>query len=461
MSSFLGPDSTNRNNPAGASSAPESPAERVIARFGGVRPMAHKLAIPAATVQEWKKNGAIPTARLNELRLAAQRHLIRLDEAELEALRRVAASETETVARTTAPLSPPPLASSLLTALPLPALLVTRSGNASSSSSSSPPGDAAGTGKKRSKRVVFDQQRRIIIAAALVAFVIIVALLSAPMWVPSSSLPGGVAVLEKRIESLENRVAQTLTDQAGTLATQAALLGRIDALERLIPTINQRIAAMPLNAPLAMMLAAGQLRATLVSSNPFQSELAAVRMLHFGDEAMRQAMDQVAGRASVGIASESWLIEKFTTLAPSIVRAGLSNADVTWLERVVGWVSLWMPRLGSPDTEGSGTRAIVARVEAWLAAGEFAKAVEQAGQLTDYAADVAGPWLVEARARVAADQLRTLLTRQMIALLPSSGTNAPPTGTKLKSNMKNEKESGGRALRAGEPKKDASTQNRQ
>jgi DNA-binding transcriptional MerR regulator len=63
-------------------------SERLIQRFGGIRPMANKLEVPVTTVQGWKKRGAIPATRLNDLRLAAQRHGIPLEEAELEAVSR-------------------------------------------------------------------------------------------------------------------------------------------------------------------------------------------------------------------------------------------------------------------------------------------------------------------------------------------------------------------------------------
>ncbi|MCR6630321.1 MAG: hypothetical protein NVV74_09895 [Magnetospirillum sp.] len=59
--------------------------ERIIERFGGIRPMAHKLDIPVTTVQGWKKRGAIPLARHADLRTSAAKHRIKLSEADLEA----------------------------------------------------------------------------------------------------------------------------------------------------------------------------------------------------------------------------------------------------------------------------------------------------------------------------------------------------------------------------------------
>lgn len=80
------PDAPPETNAAAAPSAAANPAvERVIERFGGIRPMAAKLDAPVTTVQGWKKRGAIPPARHDDLRAAAARHGVELDEAELTA----------------------------------------------------------------------------------------------------------------------------------------------------------------------------------------------------------------------------------------------------------------------------------------------------------------------------------------------------------------------------------------
>ncbi|XKH34492.1 carph-isopro domain-containing protein [Azospirillum doebereinerae] len=59
--------------------------DRIVERFGGIRPMANKLDTPVTTVQGWKKRGAIPLARHADLRAAAAKHRIKIDEADLDA----------------------------------------------------------------------------------------------------------------------------------------------------------------------------------------------------------------------------------------------------------------------------------------------------------------------------------------------------------------------------------------
>jgi hypothetical protein len=81
------PETDPNAQPASDSSlTPGGPAvERIIERFGGIRPMAHKLDTPVTTVQGWKKRGAIPLSRHADLRAAAAKYKITLDEADLEA----------------------------------------------------------------------------------------------------------------------------------------------------------------------------------------------------------------------------------------------------------------------------------------------------------------------------------------------------------------------------------------
>ncbi|SMH57235.1 carph-isopro domain-containing protein [Azospirillum agricola] len=70
---------------AAAPNAGSSAVDRIVERFGGIRPMAHKVDIPVTTVQGWKKRGAIPLARHADLRAAAAKHRIKLSDADLDA----------------------------------------------------------------------------------------------------------------------------------------------------------------------------------------------------------------------------------------------------------------------------------------------------------------------------------------------------------------------------------------
>ena len=78
------PDADNPTADAEAGGAASTPtqAERVIAKFGGIRPMAAKLAIAVTTVQGWKERGTIPPRRQAEILAAAQAAGVELTEAD-------------------------------------------------------------------------------------------------------------------------------------------------------------------------------------------------------------------------------------------------------------------------------------------------------------------------------------------------------------------------------------------
>ncbi len=58
-------------------------AERIIARFGGIRPMAAKLGIAVTTVQGWKERGSIPPARHAQILAAAETEGLALSDEDL------------------------------------------------------------------------------------------------------------------------------------------------------------------------------------------------------------------------------------------------------------------------------------------------------------------------------------------------------------------------------------------
>lgn len=53
-------------------------AEKIIERFGGIRPMAHKISVPVTTVQGWKKRNVIPAGRRDQILAAAQENNVDL-----------------------------------------------------------------------------------------------------------------------------------------------------------------------------------------------------------------------------------------------------------------------------------------------------------------------------------------------------------------------------------------------
>lgn len=577
-------------------------SERLIQRFGGIRPMANKLEVPVTTVQGWKKRGAIPAARLNDLRAAAARHGIVLEEADLEAVRSdertaepgrgvshhtvrgeagpepelavepepvpeaapeakaepvpepvilsgtapkiepepvptdtplpvapILAPRNEPVAPFERPtdsvtpplpavgksprgesveLSPPsetkapetkapeagtaaapeavsapsaglgPLPSSAR--IPLreapraamaPLAAATSVGSLSRRmpptapsetgllgpkptiptnkptmpAKPATPGEAAGfmttsgsgTTSGATSGPLARGAVRLSIAAAVVALLGAGIAVLGPFWLTPAptAIPAGTERWASDLESRISRVALEQVEQKsdfqkqiGGLDTELAnhrqntvkLADRITALEQELPTLQRRLAAQGLGSPtLAVLLAATQLRGALATPNAFQNELTAFRLSGFNDPELQQALDQISSRAGGGIASESWLIGRFSTVSVNILRAATLGDPVGRLaDAVLDALSDWLPPIYrlTGVSEGVGPRAIVDRTQAWMAAGDFTRAADQLGELTGLPAEVAAPWLAEARARIVADHVRELLGKHMLTL---------------------------------------------
>lgn len=61
----------------------DGPAHRIIAQFGGIRPMANKLGVAVSTVQGWRERGTIPAARHGQIVAAAAEQNIAIDRDDL------------------------------------------------------------------------------------------------------------------------------------------------------------------------------------------------------------------------------------------------------------------------------------------------------------------------------------------------------------------------------------------
>ena len=101
------PDAPDAADPgASASARPDAEeatstgARRIIARFGGIRPMAGKLGVAVSTVQGWRERGAIPPRHHQRLRAAAEAHGVEIDPQDL--------AGTAQPAQPPGPVAPPP-----------------------------------------------------------------------------------------------------------------------------------------------------------------------------------------------------------------------------------------------------------------------------------------------------------------------------------------------------------------
>jgi len=69
---------------------------KLINRFGGMRPMARKVDVPVSTIQGWKKRDYIPSERVDEIITAAKKNNVSMDEFDVETVKTNSANENIT-----------------------------------------------------------------------------------------------------------------------------------------------------------------------------------------------------------------------------------------------------------------------------------------------------------------------------------------------------------------------------
>jgi ribosomal protein S16 len=244
-----------------------------------------------------------------------------------------------------------------------------------------------------------------------------------------------VAQIRDRIQGLEGRL--------GTLDQQGQAINRLNqsvaGLEQEANRLAQEISSTATRAAKvaetvtlrqaeeskaqALVLAAGQLRATLQSSRPFTGELSAVRAVNLQDPQVTAALKAIEPYAADGIPTEAQLNQQFSDVAGEIVRAGVlaSGQSGQWWDKALSTASsLVSVRRTAGEIQGSGADAVTARAEQHIKASRLDEAVKELETLTGEPAAVAKPWIDDAKARLAANNAGALLTGQAIARLAGS-----------------------------------------
>lgn len=228
-----------------------------------------------------------------------------------------------------------------------------------------------------------------------------------------------VAQLTEQLGQVQQRV-----DAVGSEAQAAGALRQdVDALKQELAAVNQAVETRrdAATAAQALVLAAGQLRSALAAGQPFQQELQAVRAVASGDAQVTQPLEAVAGYAAKGVPTQPQLTDRFSAMTSDIVRADNQGEGNDWVEQVTGKIAtLVTVRRSGGDAVGDGASAVVARAEAALQAGNLGGAVNELAALKGPAAQVAAPWIADAKARLAANEAGQQLTNRAIGLLSQS-----------------------------------------
>jgi uroporphyrinogen-III synthase len=222
---------------------------------------------------------------------------------------------------------------------------------------------------------------------------------------PSEKMAGDSAVknLTVRLDSLEENGA-----------TMKTLLNRMDRMEESAAehteaeakTSNPDDNAAPHDAA-ALVLAVENLSQALATNDPFEAALEALKALAGDNPNINAAVVLLAKYATSGLSTLPDLKQRFADIAGKIVHASRITEKTGWLDRVSNRLSS-LATWRRIDGKGSDTPIddMVAAAESQLKAGDLKAAVTAVGGLSvnAKAAAVANPWLVAAKARLAADR---------------------------------------------------------
>jgi len=251
-----------------------------------------------------------------------------------------------------------------------------------------------------------------------------------------------IGPIRAAIQQLEERLAVIETQSASRMASDIAAskdiqqelsrLGKVDgdladrvaALERAAQ--SQDKPELRADGMLALLL--GQMREALEHARPFPAEFDAFVRLARGSD-LASAAQPLAEPARNGVASRAVLVKGLTELAGRMAVASQPAVKSDWREqtlaRLRGLVTI--RRIdgsshtgstgGSTGGSNGGSDGAVGVAEAALARGDLPGAVAALEPLTGTDAEAARPWLIMARARLAAetalDHVQELLTERL------------------------------------------------
>ncbi len=259
-----------------------------------------------------------------------------------------------------------------------------------------------------------------------------------------------LAALEAGLASLENRPVPVLSPDLLKTTPDPAMVRVLETMETTIARLMDQVAElesrlaraeMSNERGWALVVAGAGLRIALRGSAPFAAELEAFRGTLAGlhaadgaDGALNTTLAALEAYASEGIPDMKALSLEFDVLAPRIVAVGNSGdlamtemEEKNWMKTLRQHMAalVTIRRTGS-GLVGSSAEAVVARAEAALETGNLAAAVSDLETLQGSPGGLVASWLDGARARLAAEQSLTEISRLVTAILKRDETRQAP-----------------------------------
>ena len=186
------------------------------------------------------------------------------------------------------------------------------------------------------------------------------------------------------------------------------------------PALNETFADVPADdlKAAALLLGMTQFRSALNRDNAaFADDLQVLKNLvakdvdgAAGNAALLDALDRLAPRAEEGVLTPGGLTNEFRTLAGEAVVESLKGQDVSLQDKVSARFSdLFQVEKEGELVNGTPTQAALSKAEKLLEGGDISSAIATVETLEGPAAEVAAPWLDDARATLLAQSLKGFL----------------------------------------------------
>ena len=234
-----------------------------------------------------------------------------------------------------------------------------------------------------------------------------------------------LARINQRLAELEgsNAALSTLTSRLEQLETgnaagpnPEALAESITGLESRLGALETRESAVPAVDASSLLLALGDLRASVRTGQPFAENLAAA--VAAAPEALPSDAIAVLDRhAAVGVPTLASLRESYREASTAIARARATPESSGWMSEVISKVSslISIRRVnGAAEDTLDGRLAIAERA---LASGDLEAAVTAIQGLAGSTAAAAAPWLDQAQSRLDSERALSVLNVRAVSVL--------------------------------------------
>ena len=242
---------------------------------------------------------------------------------------------------------------------------------------------------------------------------------------------GALAMFNRQLAAVKARLNELAAGGSGSdsaAAGLAALTVENEQLRQTVAALRERLAKLEQSVRQSMrarrsggtadglILAAGQLRQTVLAGRPYEAPLTALAALADRDEALLPAISALKPFAKGGVVTRRALSDQFSALTRAVLRADQKDGG-GFLQRIWQRISSLVTVRRVGEVAGGETDAILARTERRLAADELAAAIELMDGLDGPAAAAAQSWVDRAKARLGAEAALEAIQAQIIAAM--------------------------------------------